>query len=76
MCCWAARLSASRARPTINGLGGNAGANTIDGGGGDDTMAGGGGNDTYIVDGGDFVFEAAGGGTDHVISSANFSLSG
>jgi Ca2+-binding RTX toxin-like protein len=59
-----------------NGLGGNAGANTIDGGGGDDTLAGGGGNDTYIVDGGDFVFEAAGGGIDHVISSANFSLSG
>ena len=39
-------------------------------------MAGGGGNDTYIVDGGDFVFEAAGGGTDHVISSANYYLIG
>ena len=61
---------------TANSLGGNAGANVIDGGGGVDIMAGGGGNDTYILDGSDLVYEAAGGGTDHVISSADFFLIG
>lgn len=51
---------------------GNAAANRLDGGGGSDRMEGGAGNDTYIVDGRDVVVEAASGGADTVISSADY----
>ena len=54
---------------------GNAGANSIDGGAGADTMRGLGGNDTYFVDNaGRLVNEAAGGGSDRVLTSVNYTL--
>jgi Ca2+-binding RTX toxin-like protein len=56
---------------------GNAAANVIDGLGGADTMKGGGGNDTYYVDDSlDTVVEGGNEGTDHVFSSASFSIAG
>jgi Ca2+-binding RTX toxin-like protein/beta-glucanase (GH16 family) len=58
-----------------NVLTGNAGANVLDGKAGDDTMTGGAGNDTYYVtDGADKVVEAAGGGTDTIVSTWTLSL--
>src|SRR5262249_43412350 len=60
-----------------NTIVGNSGNNWIDGGAGAATMRGGSGDDTYTVDdAGDLVIEETGGGTDFVISSVAFSLSG
>ena len=42
----------------------------LNGAGGADTLVGGLGNDTYVTDGGDTITEAAGAGTDLVLSSA------
>ena len=58
-----------------NTLIGNTGANRLDGGVGADSMTGGGGNDIYVVDNAsDQTIEVAGGGTDTVEASLNWTL--
>jgi Ca2+-binding RTX toxin-like protein len=59
----------------INGTG-NSLNNTLTGNSGGNVLAGGAGHDTYIVGAGDTVVEQANEGTDHVLSSVNFTLGG
>lgn len=54
---------------------GNQVANRLDGGKGADLMSGGAGHDTYLVDGNaDKVVEAAGGGSDTIITTVDYRL--
>lgn len=58
-----------------NIISGSAGPNLIDGGGNIDVMTGFAGNDTYIVDNvADKVIEAAGEGTDVIVTSVSYAL--
>lgn len=58
-----------------NRIYGGTGGDTLNGMAGADVMAGGTGNDRYFVDqAGDTVFEAVGGGTDTVLTTADYTL--
>jgi Ca2+-binding RTX toxin-like protein len=57
-----------------NMITGNARSNTLNGMGGADTLIGGKGNDTYYIDAFDTVIEAAGEGTDTIISPDSYTL--
>jgi Ca2+-binding RTX toxin-like protein len=59
-----------------NILTGNSAANRLEGGAGADTLIGGGGNDIYVNVAGDTIRETADGGTDTILSSTTYSLSG
>ncbi|HYE51486.1 MAG TPA: right-handed parallel beta-helix repeat-containing protein, partial [Azospirillaceae bacterium] len=74
-------LSGTAGNDSIAGLGGNdtlqglGGDDTLDGGSGSDSLVGGAGNDTYFVNTStDVVVEAAGGGTDSVVSQFTHTL--
>ncbi|MHA4870661.1 hypothetical protein ACXZ1M_23505 [Duganella sp. PWIR1] len=66
----AAYWNANGANSSAQTLNGGDGNDTLNGGGGQDTLDGGAGNDTYIIVNGDEVIqEAAGQGTDTIVSS-------
>ena len=76
-------LTGGNGNDTLNGnagvdsLNGGSGNDILDGGTGGDSLTGSTGNDTYYVDNaGDTVTETSGQGTDSVISTVNYTLTG